>query len=1020
MEIDESLEDNTVIDESLYSRQLYVLGHEAMKRMSASNVLIVGLKGLGVEIAKNIALAGVKSLTLYDPSPASIADLSSQFFLKSDDIGKPRDTVTALRVSELNAYTPVKIHNSSSLVSDLSQFDQYQVVILTDTPLKDQLIISQYLHEKGIYLVITETFGLFGYIFCDFGSNFQVIDPTGETPVSGIVAGIDESGLVSALDETRHGLEDGDYVVFTELVGLEALNSAEPRKVAVKGPYTFSIGDISGLGQYEKGGIFTQVKMPKSINFKPLSESIKAPEFLISDWAKFDRPQQLHIGIQAIHGFVEKLQRLPKPMNKEDSLIVIGSAKEFAAQEKLDIEIDEKLLRELSFQAQGDLCPMKAFFGGLAAQEALKAISGKFSPIEQWLYFDSLESLPQNSQRTEESCKPLNSRYDGQIAVFGREFQEKILKTNQFLVGAGAIGCEVLKNWAMIGLGTGPQTNITVTDMDSIEKSNLNRQFLFRPKDVGQHKSDCAAAAAQAMNPDLNGHIIALRDRVGVDTEHIFDESFWTALHGVTNALDNVDARRYVDHRCVFFQKPLLESGTLGTKGNTQVVIPHLTESYSNSQDPPEQSFPMCTLRSFPNKIEHTIAWGRELFESYFVKPAEAVNLYLTQSDYLETTLRQNGNEKATLETIRDFLVDERPLSVEDCIKWARYQFERQYSNAIQQLLFNFPKDCITSSGMPFWSGPKRAPDPLKFDPKNEFHWNFIVSAANLHAYNYGINTKMLDKTLIDKVLDNMIIPEFSPSSKIKIQADDNEPDPNANTMIYNNDDEISAIIKTLPDPKNLAGFKLIPVEFEKDDDTNFHIDFITAASNLRAENYKIELADRHKTKFIAGKIIPAIATTTALVAGLVILELYKVIDGKTDIEQYKNGFVNLALPFFGFSEPVASPKSVYKSRDGDVTIDKIWDRFEINDITLQELINYMDQKGLQVSMLSSGVSLLYASFLPPKKLKDRYHLKLSELVIQISKKPLPAHQKSIIFEVVVEDQAGEDVEVPFITVKMS
>jgi len=77
MQVDESVVGNTEIDEALYSRQLYVLGHEAMKRMGASNVLIVGLKGLGVEIAKNIALAGVKSLTLYDPAPAAIADLSS-------------------------------------------------------------------------------------------------------------------------------------------------------------------------------------------------------------------------------------------------------------------------------------------------------------------------------------------------------------------------------------------------------------------------------------------------------------------------------------------------------------------------------------------------------------------------------------------------------------------------------------------------------------------------------------------------------------------------------------------------------------------------------------------------------------------------------------------------------------------------------------------------------------------------------------------------------------------------------
>lgn len=116
MQVDESVVGNNEIDESLYSRQLYVLGHEAMKRMGASNVLIVGLKGLGVEIAKNVALAGVKSLTLHDPAPVAIADLSSQFFLRPGDVGKPRDLVTAPRVAELNAYTPVSVHESSGYV----------------------------------------------------------------------------------------------------------------------------------------------------------------------------------------------------------------------------------------------------------------------------------------------------------------------------------------------------------------------------------------------------------------------------------------------------------------------------------------------------------------------------------------------------------------------------------------------------------------------------------------------------------------------------------------------------------------------------------------------------------------------------------------------------------------------------------------------------------------------------------------------------------------------------------------
>ncbi|SCN87641.1 probable ubiquitin-protein ligase (E1-like (ubiquitin-activating) enzym) [Fusarium fujikuroi] len=1020
MQVDESVVGHNEIDESLYSRQLYVLGHEAMKRMGASNVLIVGLKGLGVEIAKNIALAGVKSLTLYDPAPVQIADLSSQFFLTPSDVGKPRDEVTVPRVAELNAYTPVKLHQSPGLDGELSQFDKYQVVVLTNAPIHQQKAIGDYCHSKGIYVVIADTYGLFGSVFCDFGEKFTCIDPTGETPLNGIVAGIDEEGLVSALDETRHGLEDGDYVTFSEVEGMEALNGAEPRKITVKGPYTFSIGDVSGLGQYKRGGMYQQVKMPKIINFKDFTTALKEPEFLISDFAKFDRPQQLHLGFQALHAFQLTHKRLPNPMDDDDAIVVLGAAKKFAEQEGLDIELNEKLLKELSYQAQGDLNPMAAYFGGIVAQEVLKAVSGKFQPINQWMYFDSLESLPTSTKRSAELCKPIGSRYDGQIAVFGTEFQDKIANLKQFLVGAGAIGCEMLKNWAMIGLGTGPEGKIWVTDMDSIERSNLNRQFLFRADDVGQMKSDRAALAVQRMNPDLQGHMVTLKERVSPETENVFNEDFWRNLDGVTNALDNVEARTYVDRRCVFFQKPLLESGTLGTKGNTQVVLPHLTESYSSSQDPPEKEFPMCTIRSFPNKIDHTIAWAKEyMFEKLFVKAPQTVNLYLTQPQFIENSLKQGGNQKETLETIRNYLTTERPRTFEDCIAWARQLFETEFSNKIQQLLYNFPKDSETSSGTPFWSGPKRAPDALKFDPNNPSHFGFIVAAANLHAFNYNIKSPGTDRSIYLRELDNVIVPDFTPSSNVKIQADDKEPvEPESSN--FDDNDEIEKLTTSLPSPSSLSGFQLVPVDFEKDDDSNHHIDFITACSNLRAENYKIEPADRHKTKFIAGKIIPAIATTTALVTGLVVLELYKIIDGKDDLEQYKNGFINLALPFFGFSEPIASPKVEYQGPEGKVTLDKIWDRFEIEDITLKELLDTFKAKGLTISMLSSGVSLLYASFFPPSKLKERYDLKLSQLVETISKKPIPSHQKEVIFEIVAEDLAEEDVEVPYIKVKMA
>lgn len=136
----------------------------------------------------------------------------------------------------------------------------------------------------------------------------------------------------------------------------------------------------------------------------------------------------------------------------------------------------------------------------------------------QNMYFDSLESLPATLP-SEADAAPIGSRYDGQIAVFGKTFQDKIANFRQFLVGSGAIGCEMLKNWSMMGLATGPQGIIHVTDLDTIEKSNLNRQFLFRPKDLGRFKAETAAGAVTEMNPDLAGKIRTRQEAVGPDTE---------------------------------------------------------------------------------------------------------------------------------------------------------------------------------------------------------------------------------------------------------------------------------------------------------------------------------------------------------------------------------------------------------------------------------------------------------------------------------------------------------------------
>lgn len=149
------------------------------------------------------------------------------------------------------------------------------------------------------------------------------------------------------------------------------------------------------------------------------------------------------------------------------------------------------------------------------------------------------------------------------------------------MVGAGAIGCELLKNFAMLGVGTGTGS-IVLTDPDVIEVSNLNRQFLFREKHLRKPKSQTAAAAAVQMNPNLAGHIFPRLDKVHPGTEDIFSEKFFKEQNIVCNALDNIAARLYIDQQCVKARTPLVDSGTLGPKGHVQVVKPFVTESYGS------------------------------------------------------------------------------------------------------------------------------------------------------------------------------------------------------------------------------------------------------------------------------------------------------------------------------------------------------------------------------------------------------------------------------------------------------
>lgn len=207
--------------------------------------------------AKNICLAGVKSLTLYDPAPVELADLGTQFFLKESDVGQPRDQSSSQPLAELNRYVPVNVYKGQLDEAAISKFQVcvifalssagsffniqliicLQVVVLTDATLDKQLEINAMTRAKGTHFISANTAGVFSSVFCDFGEKFVCVDPNGEQALQGMVVDIDQDkeATVTALDESRHGLEDGDYVTFSEVEGMTELNGCEPRKVTVKG-----------------------------------------------------------------------------------------------------------------------------------------------------------------------------------------------------------------------------------------------------------------------------------------------------------------------------------------------------------------------------------------------------------------------------------------------------------------------------------------------------------------------------------------------------------------------------------------------------------------------------------------------------------------------------------------------------------------------------------------------------------------------------------------------------------------
>lgn len=1036
-------------------------GRSAQKRLSGSHVLLFGASedddSLLAEVAKNLALAGVGKISIHMPrNRRGNAGL----------IGEASDLVAYC--AEINPFVQVRaVQDGHQGVLDLSM---YSVVVVCDADMNKLTKLNARSRKAGVPLVAVKATGLCGFVYNDFGDYFKVEDAVGEAskdvPLRSAKVQDDGSVSLQCIEEETFGLGIGDSCELTigdseDESGTTSQSLLTAEVVSVTSPSSIVVRLLGGEAEQGQGHAVAgrlsrnlPVMIKKAVETLTVShvsidKALQSPTFTQSNGClspKQDRAWSLCLLSAFLAVEEPSVGRTPDGRHTVRglrsgmvaSLIGMGVERPLTKPRAGGVGASniDRLVASSFLQSchGGGTCPATvSVLGPMAAQEAIKAVTHIHCPVSQFLMFESFDSsLPQD--------RPTGPGLGEAQSVYGDEVQKELSGLKVFVVGSGAIGCELLKTFALMGVAeqaphgddagqrrgrgglwgaTGGGGGVVLTDMDSIERSNLNRQLLFRQRHVGQPKALVAAEMAAKINPRF--HVMAHTSRVAQDTEHLFDDAFWQEVDVVVTALDNVDARRYVDEKCVQHQKILLDSGTLGTKGNTQVVLPFLSESYSSSADPPEEAIPLCTLKSFPYLSDHCVSWARALFTQCFYDDVESLRTALGAACAAGPALEKHLEHIAEDDLRRlDHLVQlvgkysaggegdaggrQRAL-----VQWAVTLFDKVFNADMLALLRENPPGKLDEDGEPFWGGSRRMPEPCEFDASAVPHLVFAAQSIRLVCRTCGLAT-LQPLLASQRPEDDPLIPRL----RAVMSAESGAPAPPlpAAELVP----QLAAAVRYLAQhsPSLLSGLQ--SEEFEKDDLSLGHVCFAAAATNIRCGVYSLPPVDSLHVQRVAGKIVPAVATTTSLVAGLVALELVKVAaervsfrrklaggdsgEGEgsarpsfTDLTalrlsesqreaererllgRFRNTFANLARPLLAFAQPVAAES--YPSPDGAEAF-TMWSVLEADLPSGQgppsisalqtSLRARLGQPHLELQSVSLGDTLVFASYLHPEE----------------------------------------------------